>query len=49
MLKETGIPTAEFDCDLASYVDVCCAMLDIPVYKNRVRWRTSEVSVMHYE
>ena len=37
MLKETGIPTAEFDCDLASYVDICCAMLDVPVYKSRVQ------------
>ncbi len=36
MLKETGIPTAEYDCDLASYVDICCTLLDIPIYKSRV-------------
>lgn len=27
------IPTADFDCDLTSYVDIICALLDIPVRK----------------
>lgn len=35
MLKECGIPTAEFDCDLSTYVDICCSLLDIPVHKSR--------------
>lgn len=37
MLKETGIPTADLDCDLATYVDICCGLLDIPVYKSRIQ------------
>ncbi|XP_059081846.1 intraflagellar transport protein 46 homolog [Tigriopus californicus] len=37
MLKETGIPTAELDCDLATYVDISCGLLDIPVYKSRIQ------------
>lgn len=37
LLKETGLPTAELDCDLAQYVDIICSILDIPVYKNRVQ------------
>ena len=37
MIREVGIlPTADFDCELATYVDLCCALLDIPVYKSRV-------------
>ena len=37
ILRETGIPTADFDCDVATYVDVICALLDIPVYKSRIQ------------
>ena len=37
MLKESGIPTAEFDGDLTTYADLCCALLDIPVYKSRYK------------
>jgi intraflagellar transport protein 46 len=37
MLKESGIPTADFDCDISTYVDICCALLDIPVYKSRIQ------------
>ena len=37
ILRETGIPTADFDCDVATYVDIICALLDIPVYKSRIQ------------
>merc|ERR1712141_325837 len=37
VLKEFGIPTADFDCDVATYVDIICALLDIPVYKSRIQ------------
>jgi len=33
ILKETGLPTADFDCDLASFADLVCSILDIPVHK----------------
>ena len=39
MFKDTGIPTADFDCDVSSYVDVICALLDIPVHKSRIQAR----------
>ncbi|XP_052805674.1 intraflagellar transport protein 46 homolog isoform X4 [Mya arenaria] len=34
LLKEVGLPTADLDCDLGEYVELICAMLDIPIYKN---------------
>lgn len=37
MLKETGLPTADFDCDVTTYVDVICALLDIPMHKSRIQ------------
>lgn len=37
MLKEVGLPTAELECDLSQYVDIVCALLDVPVHKNRVQ------------
>ena len=37
MLKETGNPTADFECDLTVYVDIMCALLDIPVHKSRIQ------------
>ncbi|XP_042656419.1 intraflagellar transport protein 46 homolog isoform X2 [Tyto alba] len=37
LLGKVGLPTAEMSCDLAEYVDVICAILDIPVYKSRIQ------------
>eukprot|EP00095_Tigriopus_kingsejongensis_P009322 snap_masked-scaffold486_size158769-processed-gene-0.8 protein:Tk09322 transcript:snap_masked-scaffold486_size158769-processed-gene-0.8-mRNA-1 annotation:"intraflagellar transport protein 46 homolog" len=37
ILKELGVPTAELDCDLTTYVDMCCALLDIPIHKSRIQ------------
>lgn len=37
ILHETGMPTADYDCDTATYVDVICALLDIPVHKSRIQ------------
>ena len=37
LLKEVGLPSAELECDLSQYVDLICAILDIPVHKNRVQ------------
>ncbi|XP_055211014.1 intraflagellar transport protein 46 homolog isoform X3 [Gorilla gorilla gorilla] len=32
-----SLPTAEIDCSLAEYIDMICAILDIPVYKSRIQ------------
>ena len=37
MLRETGIPTADFECDVSTYVDIICTLLDIPVHKSRIQ------------
>ncbi|XP_029812049.1 intraflagellar transport protein 46 homolog isoform X2 [Suricata suricatta] len=37
LLGKVSLPTAEMDCGLADYVDMICAVLDIPVYKSRVQ------------
>ena len=37
VLKETGIPTADFECDVASYVDIICGLLDVPIHKSRIQ------------
>ncbi|KAM9217134.1 intraflagellar transport protein 46 homolog [Leptosomus discolor] len=37
LLGKVGLPTAEMSCDLAEYIDMICAVLDIPVYKSRVQ------------
>ncbi len=37
ILKETGIPTAEFECDVATYVDIISALLDVPIHKSRIQ------------
>ena len=37
VLKETGIPTADFECDVASYVDILCSLLDVPIHKSRIQ------------
>ncbi|XP_071432316.1 intraflagellar transport protein 46 homolog isoform X2 [Pithys albifrons albifrons] len=37
LLGKVGLPTAEMSCDLTEYIDVICAILDIPVYKSRIQ------------
>ncbi|XP_038065243.1 intraflagellar transport protein 46 homolog isoform X2 [Patiria miniata] len=37
LLKRVGLPTADVACDLDQYVDMVCAILDIPVYQSRVQ------------
>ncbi|KAM6115631.1 intraflagellar transport protein 46 homolog [Phoenicopterus ruber ruber] len=37
LLGKVGLPTAEMNCDLAEYIDMICAILDIPVYKSRIQ------------
>ncbi|CAF5207731.1 unnamed protein product, partial [Rotaria magnacalcarata] len=36
LLKETSVPPADVDTDLATYVDIACSLLDIPVYESRI-------------
>lgn len=37
LLAKVGLPTADLDCDLITYIDMICGILDIPVYKNRIQ------------
>lgn len=37
LLKEVSLPSPELNVDLASYTDIICAMLDVPVYKSKVQ------------
>ncbi|XP_027737222.1 intraflagellar transport protein 46 homolog isoform X1 [Empidonax traillii] len=37
LLGKVGLPTAEMSCDLTEYIDMICAILDIPVYKSRIQ------------
>lgn len=37
LLKEVSLPSPELNVDLNTYVDIICALLDIPVYKSRVQ------------
>ncbi|MGH0129779.1 UNVERIFIED_CONTAM: hypothetical protein FKN15_059463 [Acipenser sinensis] len=37
LLGKVSLPTAEINCDLGEYIDMICAILDIPVYKNRIQ------------
>jgi intraflagellar transport protein 46 len=37
LLKEISLPSSELNVDLNSYVDIICALLDIPVYKSRIQ------------
>ena len=37
LLGKVSLPTAEIDCTLAEYIDMICAILDIPVYKSRIQ------------
>ncbi|XP_012939319.1 intraflagellar transport protein 46 homolog [Aplysia californica] len=46
LLKEVGLPTAELDCDLGEYVEIICAMLDIPIYKNSAQ-HNEKIQALH--
>ena len=37
LLASTGLPTAALDISLETYVDIICALLDIPIYKSRIQ------------
>ncbi|XP_072469163.1 intraflagellar transport protein 46 homolog isoform X2 [Notamacropus eugenii] len=37
LLGKVSLPTADIDCSLAEYIDMICAILDIPVYKSRIQ------------
>ncbi|XP_072740475.1 intraflagellar transport protein 46 homolog isoform X2 [Ciconia boyciana] len=37
LLGKVGLPTAEMNCELPEYIDMICAILDIPVYKSRIQ------------
>ncbi|XP_053449739.1 intraflagellar transport protein 46 homolog isoform X1 [Nycticebus coucang] len=37
LLGKVSLPTAEIECSLAEYIDMICAILDIPVYKSRIQ------------
>ncbi|XP_069470531.1 intraflagellar transport protein 46 homolog isoform X2 [Ambystoma mexicanum] len=37
LLGKVGLPTADVNCTLAEYIDMICAVLDIPVYKSRIQ------------
>lgn len=37
LLGKVSLPTVELDCSLAEYIDMICAILDIPFYKSRIQ------------
>ena len=41
LLTEAGVPSAALHVSLESYVDIICALLDIPIYKSRIQVGTS--------
>ena len=40
LINQAGVPSAALDVSLESYVDIICALLDIPIYKSRIQVRT---------
>ena len=32
-----GLPTADFECDILTFVDLVCGVCDIPIYKSRIQ------------
>ncbi|KAG5453996.1 Intraflagellar transport protein 46 [Clonorchis sinensis] len=36
VMKKLRLPSSELDCSLKEYVDIVCALLDIPVYNSRI-------------
>ncbi|XP_071959237.1 intraflagellar transport protein 46 homolog isoform X2 [Antedon mediterranea] len=37
LLNKVGLPTAELDCTLDQYVEMICAILDIPIYQSKTQ------------
>ncbi|XP_018428207.1 PREDICTED: intraflagellar transport protein 46 homolog [Nanorana parkeri] len=37
LLGKASLPSADLDCDLATYIDMICGVVDIPVYKSRTQ------------
>nr|XP_023413919.1 intraflagellar transport protein 46 homolog [Loxodonta africana] len=37
LLGKVSLPTAEIGCSLPEYIDMICAILDIPIYKSRIQ------------
>jgi hypothetical protein len=37
LLKELSLPSSELNVELNTYIDIICALLDIPVYKSRIQ------------
>ncbi|XP_006642340.2 intraflagellar transport protein 46 homolog isoform X1 [Lepisosteus oculatus] len=37
LLGKVSLPTADINCDLGEYIDMICAVLDIPVYQSRIQ------------
>ncbi|XP_072449586.1 intraflagellar transport protein 46 homolog isoform X3 [Chiloscyllium punctatum] len=37
LLGKVSLPTADINCELTQYIDMICAILDIPVYKDRIQ------------
>ena len=37
LLSTSGLPNADFECDVLTFVDLVCAVCDIPVYKSRIQ------------
>lgn len=37
LLNKIGVPTADMDCTLDQYVEMICAILDIPIYQSKIQ------------
>ncbi|CAI9590703.1 unnamed protein product [Staurois parvus] len=37
LLGKVSLPAADLDCDLPTYIDMICGIVDIPVYKSRIQ------------
>uniref|UniRef100_A0A2K5E290 Intraflagellar transport protein 46 homolog n=1 Tax=Aotus nancymaae TaxID=37293 RepID=A0A2K5E290_AOTNA len=37
LVLQVSLPTAQTDCSLAEYIDMICAILDIPVYESQIQ------------
>ncbi len=37
LLNRVGLPTADIDCTLDQYVEMRCAILDIPIYQSKIQ------------
>lgn len=37
LLKEVKLPSADMDCDLSQYVEIICALLDIPIHNSKIQ------------